>query len=91
MSILSIIDIMEHMSATDAKQTFSLLLEKAQRGPVIITKKDRDVAVMLSMTDYERLRRLNIKEFQDFRREVARKAKARGLTPAILESILADE
>ncbi len=91
MSILSIIDIMHYISATDAKQTFSLLLEKAQREPVTITKQARDVAVVLSLAEYERLTRLNLEEFQEFRKEIARKAKARGLTPDILETLLRDD
>ena len=90
MSILSIIDIMQYISATDAKQNFSVLLEKAQREPVVITKQSRDVAVMLSLAEYERLTRLNLEEFQNFRKNVAREAKAKGLTPKILADLLKD-
>jgi prevent-host-death family protein len=84
-------DNMEHISATEAKQAFSVLLEKAQREPVIITRQSRDVAVMLSLAQYERLTHLNLDEFQNFRKEMAAEAKARGLTPALLETLLQDE
>jgi len=84
-------DNMQYISATAAKQTFSVLLEKAQREPVTITKQSRDVAVMLSLPEYERLTRLNLEEFQNFRKEIAQEAKARGLTPAILETLLKDD
>lgn len=90
MSILSIIDNMQYVSATDAKQSFSVLLEKAQREPVMITKQSRDVAVMLSLTEYERLTHLNLEEFQHFRGELAKQAKARGLTAKTLETLLND-
>ncbi len=82
---------MQHISATDAKQTFSVLLEKAQQGPVVITKQSRDVAVMLSLPEYERLTRLNLEEFQNFRREIAAEAKARGLTSTLLETLLKND
>ena len=84
-------DNMEYISATDAKQTFSVLLEKAQREPVIITKQTREVAIMLSLPEYERLTQLNLEEFQNFRKEIAKKAKKRGLTPSILKTLLKDE
>jgi prevent-host-death family protein len=91
MSILSIMDNMQYISATDAKQTFSVLLEKAQREPVTITKQSRDVAVMLSLAEYERLKRLNLEEFQNFRKGIAAEAKAKGLTAAKLEALLRDD
>lgn len=82
---------MQYISATDAKQTFSVLLEKAQREPVTITKQSRDVAVMLSLSEYERLTRLNLEEFQNFRKEVSRKAQEKGLTPEKLNALLSDD
>jgi len=68
-----------------------VLLEKAQREPVTITKQSRGAAVMLSLPEYERLTRLNLEEFQNFRKKIAREAKAHGLTPAILETLLQDD
>jgi prevent-host-death family protein len=82
---------MQHLSATDAKQTFSALLDMAQREPVIITKQSREVAVVLSIQDYERLHALNVQEFQMFRRRLADKAARRGLTQAVLDDILNDD
>ncbi len=43
---------MKEMSSTDAKTHFGALLDMAQREPVAIHKKDRAVAVMLSMQDF---------------------------------------
>ena len=79
------------MSATDAKQTFALLLEKAQVAPVAITKQSRDVAVVMSPAEYERLRQLNVEDFQRFCKKVSDHAKARGLTPAKLRALLNEE
>ncbi len=46
------------ISATDAKQAFATVLESAAREPVLIQKQKRDVAVVLSIADYERLTRM---------------------------------
>jgi len=82
---------MQYVSATDAKQTFSAVLDTAQREPVVIRKQNRDVAVMISMRDYERLRRINIEEFQRFCEKVSKEAAAKGLTEEILNEILASD
>ena len=44
---------MQTMTANQAKQNFGELLDKAQRGPVEITRHGRRVGVMLSAHDYE--------------------------------------
>lgn len=79
---------MQYVSATDAKQTFSAVLDTAQREPVVIRKQNRDVAVMISMRDFERLRRVNIEEFQKFCDRLGKEAAARGLTEEKLNEIL---
>ena len=43
------------MTAKEAKQSFGRLLDAAQREPVAITKNGREVAILLSKEDYERL------------------------------------
>jgi prevent-host-death family protein len=47
---------MSEMSATDAKNRFGEMLDMAQREPVRIRKNGRDVAVVLSVEEYQRLR-----------------------------------
>lgn len=44
---------MKTMSAADAKNGFGRYLDAVQRGPVVITKKDRPVAVTISFEDAE--------------------------------------
>lgn len=48
---------MKKISATEAKTHLGQHLEAVHAGPVFIEKKDRPVAVLLSMEEYERLRR----------------------------------
>ncbi len=82
---------MRSVSATEAKQNLAAVLDTAQREPVVIRRHDRDVAVILSAEEYERLRALRVAEFQRFCDRVAEKAAARGMTPEILEQLLSDE
>ncbi len=44
---------MKTMTAANAKNRFGQLLDAAQREPVVITKNDRPVGVLLSMQDIE--------------------------------------
>lgn len=81
---------MESFSATEAKQRFSAVLDAAQRRPVVIRKQQRDVAVVMSYQEYEKLRRLNINEFQRFCDEIGKRAAARGMTEEKLNELLGD-
>ncbi len=82
---------MRHVSATDAKQRLAALLDAAQREPVVIRRQKRDVAVLLSPQEYDRLRALNVEEFQQFCDRVGKRASARGLTKAKLTGLLTDD
>ena len=81
---------MKRVAATEAKNRLGAILDDAQREPVVIRRQDRDIAVVLSMADYERLRAGNIQAFLDLRRQVAAEAVARGLTGKRLKKLLAD-
>ena len=82
---------MRYVSATDAKQKLAALLDAAQREPVVIRRQKRDVAVILSPQEYNRLRALNIAELERLCERVAKKAAARGMTEEKLTSLLADD
>ncbi|MEX0827794.1 MAG: type II toxin-antitoxin system Phd/YefM family antitoxin [Haliea sp.] len=82
---------MKHVSATEAKQRFAAVLDAAQHEPVSIKRQNREVAVILSTREYERLRGLNIQEFESFCDTVALRARERGLTEPALEALLADD
>ena len=82
---------MRRVSATEAKQRLAAVLDAAQREPVVIRRQNRDIAVVLSMQDYERMRGAKVKEFQEYADEIGRRAKARGLTEAKLAKLLKDD
>jgi prevent-host-death family protein len=79
------------ISATEAKQNLAALLDIAQREPVVIRRHEREVAVVVSTGEYERLRAMKISEFQRFCDQVAEKVAARGMTPEIVEQLLSDD
>jgi prevent-host-death family protein len=81
---------MRYVTATDAKQRLAALLDAAQREPVVIRRQTRDVAVILSAEEYDRLRSFNVAEFDRFCDRVGAKATARGLTARKLQQILRD-
>ncbi len=81
---------MQYVSASDAKQRLAAILDTAQREPVMIRRQKRDVAVVLSAQEYERVCALNRDEFQRFCDRVGKGATNRGLTENKLTDILAD-
>jgi prevent-host-death family protein len=81
---------MQIISATDAKQRLAALLDAAQRGPVLIRRQNRDVAVIMSAEEYERMRDLAAADFQRFCDRVAAQGKARGMTAPVLRKLLKD-
>lgn len=82
---------MRTVTASEAKQEFAKVIDAATREPVMITRQKRDVAVILSAQEYERLTRLNVAEFQRFCDRVGERAKEAGLTEAKLAELLADD
>lgn len=82
---------MKRVPATEAKNRLGAILDEAQREPIVIRRQDRDIAVVLSMADYERLRAGNLQAFLDLRKEVAAQAAARGLTDKRLAELLTDD
>ena len=77
------------ISATEAKQGLASVLDAALREPVVIQRQKRNVAVVLSMQDYERLTQLNVREFQRFCDRVGNDAVGKELTEDGLNQLLA--
>jgi prevent-host-death family protein len=82
---------MKSVAATDAKNRLGAILDEAQREPVVIRRQDREIAVVLSMADYERLRSGNVQAFLELRNEVAAEAASRGLTEEQLSELLSND
>lgn len=81
---------MRYVSDADAEQRLPALVDAAQREPVIIRRQNRDIAVLLSSEEYDRLRTRNLAEFDRFCDRIAEGAAVRGLTEEKLAEILAD-
>jgi antitoxin Phd len=81
---------MKSISASEAKQRFAALLDAAQREPVRIRRQNRDVAVILSAEEYERVRGAQVDELDRLCERVSEQAAARGLTDKILADLLKD-
>ena len=81
---------MIQISANEIKQNFGRVLENAQREPIVIQRYNRDAAVLLSMSEYEKLTAAHVEAFERFCDSVAEKAKARGLTEEKLSELLSN-
>lgn len=79
---------MKSVSATEAKQRFAALIDAAQREPVVIRRQNRDVAVIVSAEEYERVRGAQVDELDRLCERVSEQAAARGLTDEILADLL---
>jgi prevent-host-death family protein len=84
-------DAMKTMAASEARQSFAELIDAAAREPVVIRRQQRDVAVVVSMQQYERLTQLNRAEFQRFCDVVGQRAKAASMNTRELAKLLRDE
>jgi prevent-host-death family protein len=81
---------MKTVSATEAKQRLAALLDAAQREPVLIRRQNRDVAVIISAEEYERIRKINNTELKRMMDRLGARAAARGMTERVLADILKD-
>jgi prevent-host-death family protein len=82
---------MPTVSATHAKQNFAAIIDAAQREPVRIRRHDRDVAVVISAEEYEKIHQLRVQEFIRLTEESGRYAASKGMTDDLLEQLLADK
>ena len=74
-----------------SKSQFGQLLDAAQKAPVRVTKKGRPVGVVMSMEQDARLRGAAWDALNETMDRMAKRATARGLTDAKLETLLADD
>lgn len=79
---------MRTVTASEARQGLAEIIEAARREHVIIQRQKRNVAVMMSMDEYERLVNLNVAEFQRFSDRVGAQAQEAGMTEEVLQELL---
>ncbi len=82
---------MRTVTASEARQGLAEVIEAARREPVIIQRQKRDVAVVMSVAEYERLVHLNVAEFQRFCDRVGAGAQKAGMTEEVLQGLLNGE
>ena len=79
------------ISSKEAQNGFGALLDKAQRTPVVIQRHKRDCAVVMSADEYERYRQSRVETLLGLANDISAEASANGLTPELLQQIIADE
>ena len=82
---------MTTMSATQAKQNFAAMIDLAQREPVRIQRHDREVAVIVSAEEYERIHKMRVENLVRLTNEMGRYAESQGMTDEVFEQLMADE
>jgi len=82
---------MKSVNEAQLEEQFAEMLDEVQRQPIVIRRKDREIAILLSMAEYERLRMAAISQFLALRNDVAREASAAGLTEDRLSELLNED
>ena len=82
---------MRRIAAREAKNSFGRLLDASQSAPVLVTKKDRPVSVLMSVQQYERLRGAAWERLTQTMDALGREATANGMTESELNALLTDE
>ena len=80
---------LQTITANEAKTHFGEFIDRAQKGPVRVTRRDRVVGVMVSADDYEAMRAFFSDRLQNTLTQTATHAARQGLTAAKLAALLA--
>jgi prevent-host-death family protein len=81
---------MRNLTPIENEQRFSALLEAAQAGPVTIERENCELAVLLSVEDYERMRATHVEALQQLGAQISAEARGNGLTDETLHRLLAE-
>lgn len=82
---------MKSVDTAKAQAQLDVVLDEAQCQPIVIQRQGKDIAVVLSIASYERLRMGAVQAFLDVRNEVAGEAATAGLTEDQIGELLTDE
>jgi prevent-host-death family protein len=75
---------MRNATPIQNEQQFSALVEAAKAGPVTIERENRELAVLVSIEDYERMREIHLEPLRRLGAQISAEAKANGLTEETL-------
>lgn len=81
---------METFTASHAKTHFGEFIDRAQKAPVRVTRRNRVVGVMVSAEEFEAMRAFYADRLQHTLQRSAEAAAVAGLTPEKLDNLLAD-
>ena len=82
---------MEIFSASEAKARFGELIDRAQRAPVRVMRRNKVVGVMVSAQDYAAMREFYADRLSRTLRKGVQEAAEKGLTEDELDRLLPDE
>ena len=82
---------MQTVTTSEARSGFAHIIDSTRRGPVLIQRQKRDVAVIMSADEYQRLVHINVSEFQRFCDQIGEGAKAAGMNEQVLQELLRDD
>ena len=81
---------MKTIAASEARKSFASVIDDAAHEPVVIRRRQRNVAVVLSMHEYERLTEVDKRECQRLCNLVGQRAAAAGMNAKRLAELLRD-
>ena len=76
--------------SVESQSRLAPLLDAAQQEPVFIERNEKNVAVLLSVGEYDRVSESANLEFQEFCDAVSDRVAGRGLTESKLNDLLHD-
>jgi prevent-host-death family protein len=82
---------LKRITLSEVSGGFEAVLDEVNRTPIVICDDGRELAVMLSIADYDRLRTGAVAAFLELRNEVSREAAENGLTEERLNELLDDD
>jgi antitoxin Phd_YefM of type II toxin-antitoxin system len=82
---------MKVMTIAEAQAAFDKVLESLVEDSVVLKRGDDDVAAVILIEDYDKLRRLKVEELLSLCERVGRQAESRGLSEEKLAELLRND
>ena len=82
---------MKVMTIAEALVAFDKVLESLVEDSVLLKRGEDDVAAVISIEDYDKLRRLKVEELLSLCERVGRQAESRGLSEEKLAELLRND